>query len=184
MQDSQQQQVWNVLRAHKSITKKDLCDALQNIAVAHISAYVIALRKAGYVSTTHEGQGHAIQEITLTEDAGETAPIFNRGIVKDTTKTTKVYNIKQREGEHVETLYIPILEAIIALGLEEIRVAELCKKLTELKHNDVEYKSSFTRRWLDKLEEQKVVTCTGSYRNSKIYLVDLVQIKALRENAQ
>lgn len=182
MQGSQQQQVWDVLRAQKSITKQELLSALPKIAKEHIVAYIIALRKANYVQTTHAGHGHAIQDITLIEDAGEDAPIFNRGLVKDATKVTKVYNVKVRETEHIDTLYVPILEAIVALGQEEIRVAELCAKLTELKHNDIEYKSSFTRRWLDRLEDQKVITCTGSYRNSKIYLVNLAQIKALREN--
>ncbi|MPM95827.1 hypothetical protein SDC9_142982 [bioreactor metagenome] len=180
--DSQQKRIWGVLRAQKKITRQELYDKLEDIATAHITAYIVALRKAGYVSTAHGGQGHAIQEITILENV-PFAPLFNRGVVKGETKRVKIYNIKEKEKSKNETLYLSILEAIILLGQEEFCVSELCKKLTELKHNDVEYKSSFTRRWLDRLEAQKVITCTGSYRNSKIYLVNLSKVKALKEEA-
>jgi len=175
---SLQKQTWQLLRKHKQIPMQHILEHL-TCKRTSIVPYIRALEKAGFVSVEHSGKGNAISSVTLLKDAKE-YPLFNRGIVKTKDKALHVNYSAQAERQRPKaelTIFKHVVHAFLELGADEVRIADVCKKMDEIRGGGKKHASSYISRWVHFLEDRGVITCTGSYRNSKIYLVNLKKIK-------
>jgi len=184
---SNQQKIWNYLKDNRITTKQEINIKL-NIKKETVAQYISALYKANYLiyclTSKRPFIGDKFKFIKFT---GEKAPIFNKGILKDfntkeEVKISKSTRLEKQEYKYQGSILKDILDSFLEVNKEEVYLGEISKVFISKREDlKTKYGNSFLKRWVEKLENINAISYTGNtYRNSKIYLVDLNKIKEIR----
>lgn len=183
---SQQQQIWDYLRENSITTKEDIINKL-NIDKKAVVTYISALHKSNYLLFCIElKRARLTHSFKIIRNTGSKAPLLNKGILKDFNikKEIKIAKeIKTSNSFNSQKNLKDILDSFLELNKEEVLISEVSKIFMLKKDLATNFGSTFLQRWIKKLESTNAIAFTGNtYRNSKIYLVNLQKIKEIREN--
>ncbi|WP_152017970.1 hypothetical protein [Aliarcobacter butzleri] len=183
---SVQQQIWDYIRSKDFITKEEITNFL-NLDSKAVVSYISALNKHNYLIFCSTGKRALFKDtFKLLKNTGEKAPLYNYNVLKDFNIKKELQvgkKIRVSQNFNSQTNFKDILDCFLEYDKEEVILKDISKMFIS-KRKDLEtiFGNSFLTRWIKKLEEIGAITQTGnSYRNSKIYLVDIVKIKQLRE---
>lgn len=184
---SVQQQIWRYLKDNKIATKQELIVNL-NIKQQTVVQYIGALYKANYLIYCLTSKRPFIgDKFKLIKYTGFKAPLFNKGLLKDFNikeeiKISKSTKLEKQEYKYQGSILKDVLDSFLEVDKEEIYLGEISKiYMTKTKDLKTKYGNSFLKRWVKKLENINAIVPTGNtYRNSKIYLIDLKKIKDIR----
>jgi hypothetical protein len=182
-----QQQIWNYLKNNKITTKQELIINL-NIKNETVVNYISALYKANYLIYCLTSKRAFIgDKFKLVKHTGSKAPLFNKGILKDfNTKEeieiSKSTKLEKEEYKYKGSILKDVLDSFLEVNKEEVYLGEISKiYMTKTKDLKTKYGNSFLKRWVEKLENINAIAYTGNtYRNSKMYLVNLNKIRETR----
>eukprot|EP01156_Anaeramoeba_ignava_P021271 Anaeramoba_ignava/c18599_g1_i3.p1 GENE.c18599_g1_i3~~c18599_g1_i3.p1 ORF type:complete len:200 (-),score=4.54 c18599_g1_i3:112-711(-) len=184
---SAQQQIWNYLKDNRATTKQEINIKL-NIKKEVVAQYISALYKANYLIYCLSSKRPFIgDKFKLIKYTGNKAPLFNKGILKDFNtkeeiKISKSTRLEKQEYKYQGSILKDILDSFLEVDKKEVYLGEISKifisKREDLK---TKYGNSFLKRWVEKLEKINAIAYTGNtYRNSKIYLIDLEKTREIR----
>jgi hypothetical protein len=182
---SQQQKIWDYLQSNSITTKEEIINVL-NIDKKAVVTYVSALYKCNYLMfCIGLKRAKANNIFKLVKNTGTKAPLLNKGILKDFNIKEEIQiakEIKVSNNFNSQINLKDILDSFIAVNKEEILLSEVSKIFISKKKLTTQFGNSFLKRWIKKLELNKTIAFTGNtYRNSKIYLIDLEKIKQIRK---
>lgn len=183
---SVQQKIWDYIKNTDVVTKQEIITNL-NIDKKSVTTYISALYKCNYLifcATTKRAD--IKQSFKLINNTGIKAPLLNNGILKDFNIKKEIEigkKLKINKNFNSQINLKDILDSFIELNKEEVLLSEVSKIFISKKDLTTKFGNSFLKRWIEKLELNKTITLTNNtYRNSKIYLVNLEKIKDIRKN--
>lgn len=187
IKESIQQQIWNYLKDNMITTKQELIVNL-NIKEQTVAQYISALYKANYLIYCLTSKRPFVgDKFKIIKHTGDKAPLFDKGLLKDFNtkeeiKISKSTKLNKQEYKYQGSILKDVLDSFLEVNKEEVYLGEVSKiYMTKTKDLKTKYGNSFLKRWVKKLENTNAITPTGNtYRNSKIYFIDLKKIKEIR----
>lgn len=181
-----QQKIWDYINSNNIVTKIEIIESLKLNKTAVIS-YISALYKNNYLIFCASSKRAGNKDnFKLIKKTGKKAPLLNYGILKD-------FNLKEElkvgkelrisENFNAQINLKDILDSFLEIGKDEVILKDVSKIFLSKKNLNTKFGNSFLKRWIEKLENINAITFTNNtYRNSKIYLVNLEKIKEIKSN--
>lgn len=181
-----QQKIWDYINSNNIVTKIEIIETLKLNKTA-VTSYISALYKNNYLIFCASSKRAGNKDnFKLIKKTGEKAPLLNYGILKDFNlkKELKIgKELRISENFNAQINLKDILDSFLEIGKDEVILKDVSKTFLSKKNLNTKFGNTFLKRWIEKLEKINAITFTNNtYRNSKIYLVNLEKIKEIKSN--